>query len=300
MVITRRSTAFATWAEEPFGADENSASLPVASTVRDHVYGPQLKVQRVVSRIERKESVPPAQHFHEVAMPKTVEVKLIPSNRSWLVHREPASLQEGGRAPLPLDMLPQPGRMLQATRRERSHGLATTENADHGCDDLKDDYSADDCDNWKIFEVRLNKYYEWHALPSGIFDLRLGRTMRTSEGVKLMQAYVACMQFLRQQDADFKIGMASSLATRWLMYKQPDNKWNPSHLGILMEIQGRVAAGMAESALIAMISSTDMPALYNINWKNGDKGGTGPRDDDLLYSTYYVYVAVNAAYKFTS
>ena len=108
------------------------------------------------------------------------------------------------------------------------------------------------------------------------------------------------MQFLKQRDAYFKIGMASNLATRWLMYKQPDNKWTPSHLGILMEIQGRVAAGMAESALIAMISSTDMPALYNINWKNGDKGGTGPRADDLLYSTYYVYVAVQVDHKFTS
>ena len=99
--------------------------------------------------------------------------------------------------------------------------------------------------------------------------------MRTSEGLKLRQAYIACMQFLRQHDAYFKIAMASSLATRWVMYKQPDNKWTPSHLGILMEIQGIVAAGMVESALIAMVSSTNMPALYNINWKNGDKGGTG-------------------------
>ena len=125
MVITRRSTAFATWVEEVFGTNENSASLPVASAVRDHVYGPQLKMQRVVARIERKESVPPAQTIHEVAMPKTVGVKLIPSARSWLVHRAAASLQEGARAPIPLDMLPQPGRLLQAGRRERSHRLAT-------------------------------------------------------------------------------------------------------------------------------------------------------------------------------
>ena len=231
------------------------------------MYGPQLKVQRVFSRIERKGSVPPAQTIHEVAMPKPVEVKLISSARSWPVHREPTSLQEGGRAPIPLHILPQPGRLLQAGRRERSHGLAT-ENADHGCDDLKDDDSADGGDNWEFLEVRVNTYYAWHALPSGIFDLRIGCPMRTSEGLKLRQAYIACMQFLKQQDAYFKIGMASSLATRWLMYKQPDNKWTPSHLGILMEIQGRVAAGMAESAVIAMISSTNMPALYNINWKN--------------------------------
>ena len=70
MVITRRSTAFATWADDVFGINEISASLPVASAVRDHVYGPQINVKRVVSRIGRKESVPPAQTIHEVAMPK--------------------------------------------------------------------------------------------------------------------------------------------------------------------------------------------------------------------------------------
>ena len=119
--------------------------------------------------------------------------------------------------------------------------------------------------------------------------------MRTSGGLKLRLAYLACMQFLRKRDAYFEIGMASNLGTRWLMYRQPGNKWTPSQLGILMDTEGRVVAGMAESALIAMISSTDMPALYNTSGKNGDKGGTGPRPEDSMYSTCYIYVAVEAA-----
>ena len=325
MVVTRRSTAFGQWAADMFEIDENDAPpsssspasaaaqvshnhVPVAAVVHDHVQLPQLGMPRVVSRIEPKESVPPAPMIHDVARQTPVDLQLDASARTRPVHWAPTALhkgpktsdtdvllREGGRVPTPLHLLPQPGRLVStAGRRERSPGLTTDDAAD-GCDDLKDADSVDGGDNWKDFEVRLNAYYPWPALPNGIFDLRIGFLMRTSEGLKLRQAYLACMRFLRLREAYFKIGMASNLGTRWLMYRQPGNKWTPSHLGILMDIEGRVAAGMAESALIAMISNTDMPALYNINWKNGDKGGTGPRPEDSMYSTYYIYVAVEAA-----
>ena len=145
------------------------------------------------------------------------------------------------------------------------------------------------------YQVWLNVYYDWPDLPNGVFDLRIGFPMKTSEGMKLRQAFAACMYFLAKRDAYFKIGMASNLATRWLMYQQPGNSWTTSHLGVLMAIEGRVAAGMAESALIAMLTSTDLPANHNINWKHGDKGGTGPRPVETEHSLHYVYLAVAVA-----
>ena len=147
----------------------------------------------------------------------------------------------------------------------------------------------------KNYQVRLNAYYEWPDLPNGIFDLRIGFPTKTSEGMKLRQAFAACVDFLAKREAYFKIGMASNLGTRWLMYRQPGSAWTPSHLGVLMEIEGIVAAGMAESALIAMLTTTDLPATHNINWKHGDKGGTGPRPLDTMHNLHYIYLAVKVA-----
>ena len=97
------------------------------------------------------------------------------------------------------------------------------------------------------------------------------------------------------RDSYFKIGMASNLATRWLMYRQPGQSWTPSPLGVLMAIEGRAAASMAESALIAMLASTDLPAVHNINWKHDDKGGTSPRPAATTHSLHFIYLAVAVA-----
>ena len=69
--------------------------------------------------------------------------------------------------------------------------------------------------------------------------------------------------------------------------------WRPTHLWLLLEVQGREAVGYAESGLICLLHNADIPANLNMNYKNRDLGGTGPRQKDQLHDTYFLYLAVN-------
>ena len=152
-----------------------------------------------------------------------------------------------------------------------------------------------DNENWIRYEVRLNRNYEWYEAPPGIFDLRFRFPVhdKASEGTRLQQAIRACNYILGKAEAYFKVGMATNLGTRWEMYRdcEDPHKFKPSHLFIVMDVVGREAAGMAESALISMLR--DKPALYNVNFLNKDKGGTGPRFPGPI--VHYLYLALKVA-----
>ena len=130
-------------------------------------------------------------------------------------------------------------------------------------------------------------------MPPGIFDLRFLYPVNNnaSEGNMLRQALRACVYMLKKADAYFKVAMASNLASRWEMYRdiEDPHKFKPSHLCIVMDFEGRVAVGMAEAALIFMLSESDFPTCYNVNHMNNDRGGTGPRKSN---GKHYVYLAL--------
>ena len=105
-------------------------------------------------------------------------------------------------------------------------------------------------------------------------------------------AHGICLRALRQHPCEFKVVMARSLGCRWQMYRETTG-WRPTHLWMLLKVQGREAAGYAESALITMLQTLDLPANLNMNFKTSGKGGTGPRKPEQMHDTYFIYLAVN-------
>ena len=118
-----------------------------------------------------------------------------------------------------------------------------------------------------------------------------------SEGKKLRTAFRVCQRILIPHPCEFKVGMARSVATRWRYYLEDTDKWQPTHLWIVLKTGGRAAVGFAEAALIDMLANDldeRVPRTLNINLRNGDLGGTGPRLLEHFFSTYYLYLAVKA------
>ena len=136
---------------------------------------------------------------------------------------------------------------------------------------------------------------DWWDTEEGIFDARRQCPFQNplSEGGRFRAALKACMVVLAKHTCEFKIGMARSLGIRWVQYKNTDG-WQPTHLWLLLEVEGRVAAGYAESGLISKLQDAGLPLDKNINFKNGDHGGTGPRPSNQMFDTYFVYLAVKA------
>ena len=72
------------------------------------------------------------------------------------------------------------------------------------------------------------------------------------------------------------------------MYQDHESKWKPSHLFILLRIKGREAAGFAEAGLIDSCRALNVDMKLNINIRNKDLGGTGPRQDPEATRILYV------------
>ena len=135
---------------------------------------------------------------------------------------------------------------------------------------------------------------KWWTWSPGIADTRLVnyRCDNASEGKQLWAAFSRLRYVLNRTacECEYKIGIASNLAERWLLYQAAEpGKWKPSHLFILLEVPDRCSAGFAEAGLIGMSTATKAFQEHkNINVLNSDLGGTGPRKD----SPYFVYLAV--------
>ena len=153
-------------------------------------------------------------------------------------------------------------------------------------------------DDWRDFEVRIYRAGDWWNGASGIIDARVIHFTKNSnacEGAKLDVAFNRCTWALRRHACEFKVGIARLLGARWQMYQASTDKWQPTHLIILLEVPGRTAAGYAEAALIRMLWDSDLyDDMHNINYRNNDKGGTGPRQPEHEHAVYFVYLAVKA------
>lgn len=153
-------------------------------------------------------------------------------------------------------------------------------------------------DDWRGFKVCINRTADWWNGARGIIDARVihyKKNSNLSEGTHLEVAFARCNWALRRHECEFKVGIARLLGVRWQMYQESTDKWQPSHLIILLDVQGRSAAGYAEAALIRMLWDSDLyDDVHNINYRNNDKGGTGPRQPEHEHAVYFVYLAVKA------
>ena len=147
--------------------------------------------------------------------------------------------------------------------------------------------------DWYPFRVQMRTY--WAECASGIIDARMYwlDKPRAAEGKQLQNAYKRCCTIIKRHSCEFKVGMARSLADRWRLYDEEVHKWQPSHMFIILKTRGREAVGFLEASLIALLQLNDrLHESRNINLRNNDLGGTGPRIAEQLNDIYYVYLAV--------
>ena len=158
--------------------------------------------------------------------------------------------------------------------------------------DATDKYMHD----WRPFRVHVHRDKQWWTWDHGIIDLRaLFHTKDTAlAGTQLSVGFTACRWVLRRCVCEFKVGMARRLGARWELYQSTPETWTPTHLFIVLHVRGREAVGWSEAGLIALLRACgDYDDSLNINHRNNDKGGSGPRHDCELDDWFYVYLATN-------
>ena len=100
---------------------------------------------------------------------------------------------------------------------------------------------------------------------------------------------------MRRYACEFKIGMARTLGSRWELYRSSSDTWTPSHLFIVLHVRGRDAVGFAEAGLIGMLHACgEYDDGLNINHRNTDRGGSGPRHECELDDWFWVYLATRS------
>ena len=134
---------------------------------------------------------------------------------------------------------------------------------------------------------------KWWLQRPGIIDAPKERQSAKSEGKTFRVALSDIRWTLSTRTCEFKVGFATYLGNRWELYQQNDGKWTPRYLFMLCTVPDRVSAGFLEAGLIAAIESFDLDhGRLNINWRNNDKGGTGPRKSETSCIPHYIYLAV--------
>ena len=64
---------------------------------------------------------------------------------------------------------------------------------------------------------------------------------------------------------------------------------------IVLHVRGREAVGFAEAGLIGMLHACgEYDNALNINYRNHDKGGSGPRHERELDDWFWVYLATRS------
>jgi hypothetical protein len=156
------------------------------------------------------------------------------------------------------------------------------------------DDEADYIEEWRSYRVNLLQDKRWWEWDHGIIDVRaLFSTRSTLAGTQLNKAFEACEWVLRRHACEFKVGMARTLGSRWELYRSSSATWTPSHLFIVLHVRGRDAVGFAEAGLIGMLYACgDYDDDLNINHRNNDRGGSGPRHECELDDWFWVYLAV--------
>ena len=157
--------------------------------------------------------------------------------------------------------------------------------------------SGDYIEDWRPYRVNLHKELRWWEWDHGIIDLRALYRCKgnATAGTQLRKAFDACQCVLQRHACEFKVGMARSLGGRWELYQTSSVTWTPTHLFIVMLVRGRDAVGFAEAGLIGMLEACgDFNIERNVNKRNRDKGGSGPRHEQELDDLFYVYLATRS------
>ena len=159
------------------------------------------------------------------------------------------------------------------------------------------DPTVDYKEDWRSYRVNLYKDKCWWEWDHGIIDLRpLFRTRSSATaGTQLGVGFNACGWVLRRHACQFKVGMARMLGSRWELYRSSPDTWTPSHLFIVMHVRGRDAVGFAEAGLIGMLHACgEYDDGLNVNHRNNDRGGGGPRHECELDDWFWVYLATKS------
>ena len=147
--------------------------------------------------------------------------------------------------------------------------------------------------DWRRYEIFFRRDGKWWLQRPGIFDAPRTRQSPRSEGKVFRLALEDIRWALSTRTCEFKVGFATHLGSRWELYQQDKRKWTPRFLFILCTVPDRVSAGFLEAGLIAAIESIDLDhGRLNINRRNNDKGGTGPRKSETSCIPHYIYLAV--------
>ena len=151
--------------------------------------------------------------------------------------------------------------------------------------------------DWRPYRVSLDRSMRWWEGGSGIIDLRALFATRSNAlaGTQLSLGFEACAWVLRRHACEFKVGMARTLGSRWELYRSSLDTWTPSHLFIVLHVRGRDAVGFAEAGLKGMLHACgDYDDDLNINHRNKDRGGSGPRHECELDDWFWVYLATRS------
>ena len=152
--------------------------------------------------------------------------------------------------------------------------------------------------DWRQYQSHLKRDMKWWLQQPGIIDAASRRSFKarpsaTSEGKQFRVALSDIRWALSTRTCEFKVGFATYLGNRWALYQQDDCKWTPCYLFLLCTVPDRVSAGFLEAGLIAAVESFDIDHdRLNVNWRNNDRGGTGPRKSETACIPHYIYLAV--------
>ena len=180
-------------------------------------------------------------------------------------------------------------------------GLNTPDVAEPIAEPLQNAGGSTRFEDWRTYEVRASfrQGEDFFNLPPGIINMELRHCVRElrrpsrCEGRIYRLALADINWILRRGTCEFKIGLAQFLGSRWLQYQEDENTWTPHWLCKLCATPDRVSAGFMESGLIFATECLDIDhPRFNINYRNKDRGGTGPRSEVTMRYPHYIYLAV--------
>jgi hypothetical protein len=88
--------------------------------------------------------------------------------------------------------------------------------------------------------------------------------------------------------SEHKIGLAQNLHARYVSYRAEDVF---THMMLLASCASREAAGILEAALIYIVHKQGR-TMWNRNFVNRDRGGTGRRPPGTAFTQTHVYLVV--------
>ena len=140
----------------------------------------------------------------------------------------------------------------------------------------------------------------WEYWMNGVADYISIRVVKNNqkEGTILRQAQQDCKDIISQSaGCQFKVGVATSVLTRWRYYRGRESKWVPTLLFVITAVDNRSGACFLEAGIILALelwaeSQHRTWPHKCMNTERKDTGGGGARWAETELSPHYVYLAV--------